>query len=114
MMQPVGNAVITQFSRRHGRRPQSCPPRQVRIAQPDCYLRKSKHKLSECKFQAAECHFCKKKGHISKVCLTEEGDAYNTKDDLEYSMLHTRANNSKPIQVAVKLNGINAAMEVDT
>ena len=29
-------------------------------------------------------------------------------------MFHTRANNSKPIQVTVKLNGIDAAMEVDT
>ena len=29
-------------------------------------------------------------------------------------MFHTRANNSKPIQVTVKLNGIDAIMEVDT
>ena len=29
-------------------------------------------------------------------------------------MFHTRANNSKPIQITVKLNGIDAVMEVDT
>ena len=29
-------------------------------------------------------------------------------------MFHTRANNSQPIQVTVKLNGIDATMEVDT
>ena len=93
MTPPVVNAVITHFFGRHGRRPQSRPPQQVRIAQPDC---KGKHKPSECTFQAAKCHFCKKKGHISKVCLsknkktssrtsqlvTEEGNTYNTKNTL--------------------------------
>ena len=68
-----------------------------------------------------------KKGHIAKYAyqkikktssrtnqlVTEKGDTYNTKDYQEYSMFHTRANNSKPIQVTVNLNGIDAAMEVD-
>ena len=94
------------------------------MAQPDCYRCGAKHKPSGCKFREAECHFCKKKGHIAKAkiksssrtnqLVTEEGDTYNTKDDQEYSMFHTRATNSKPIQVTVKLNGIDAAMEVDT
>ena len=93
MMPPTVNAVITQSSGRHGRRLQSLPPRQARVAQPDCYRCGAKHKPSECKFREAECHFCKKKGHIAKVCLsknkksssrtnqlvTEEGDTYNTK-----------------------------------
>ena len=43
--------------------------------------------------------------------VSEESD---TNNDQEYSMFHTRANNSQPIQVTVKLNGIDTSMEVDT
>ena len=71
--------------------------------------------------------FLQEKGHISKVrrakskahgqrnssrtnqLISEENDTAQ-----EYSLFHTKANNSKPIQVTVKLNGNDAIMEVDT
>jgi len=33
-----------------------------------CYRCKGKHKATACPFKEAECHACKKKGHMAKVC----------------------------------------------
>ena len=37
----------------------------------DCYQCGANHKPTDCKFQDAECNFCKKKGHIAKVCCSK-------------------------------------------
>lgn len=128
MLSPVVHAVITQSAGRKGKKLQAHLPRSTRMSpQLDCYHCGTKYKPLECKFREAECHFCKKKGHISKVCfiknknqkkasrtnqlVSEESD---TNHDQKYSMFHTRANNSQPIQVTVTLNRIDATMEVDT
>ena len=72
MMSPIVHAVITQSAGRHKKKLPARPPRPTRISpQPDCYRCGAKHKPSECKFREAECHFCKKKGHISKVCFAK-------------------------------------------
>jgi len=34
----------------------------------ECYTCGSKHEASECRFQDAECHKCKKRGHIARKC----------------------------------------------
>jgi len=49
------------------------PPSQAQRAPvtPDCYRCGAKHKTADCKFRDAECHFCKKKGHIAKVCRSK-------------------------------------------
>ena len=65
-MPPAVNAVVTQSFGRHGRRPQSHPPQQARVTQPDCYRCGGKHKPSECKFRETVCHFCKKRGISQK------------------------------------------------
>ena len=123
-MSSVVHAMSNQPMGRYTKKQHSRSPRQARMSPSlDCYRCGAKHKPSECKFREAECHFCKKKGHMSKVCcaknktqqvssgtnqLTSESEAQ------EYFMFHTKASSSQPIQVTVKQNGIDATMEVDT
>ena len=71
------------------------------------------HKASECKFKDAECHYCKKKGHIARVCrsrlrkqkakqahqLTDE--SHDAEEADMYMLLRTSGNKSKPIKVAI-------------
>ena len=38
---------------------------------PTCYRCGGPHLATSCKFRDAECRFCKKKGHIEKVCRTK-------------------------------------------
>ena len=46
------------------------PPKQLQKAL-ECYRCGGKHKPTDCRFQEAECHYCKKKGHIAKVCCSK-------------------------------------------
>ena len=40
-----------------------------------CYRCGEKHRPSECRFRDANCNFCSKRGHISKVCRKRLGEA---------------------------------------
>ena len=42
---------------------------------PGCYRCGGAHKPMVCKFREAECHYCKKKGHIAPVCRAKLGNA---------------------------------------
>jgi len=42
--------------------------RKAGIGAPECYRCGGKHEASECKFRDAECHKCKKRGHIARKC----------------------------------------------
>ncbi len=37
-----------------------------------CYRCGGSHPQNQCRFREAECHFCHKKGHISKVCNSKK------------------------------------------
>ena len=96
-----------------------------------CYRCRGTHLPKDCYFKDAECHFCKKRGHIAKVCraktkaegrrhqhktrqLTTEDE--ETETETEIYSLHKMANNkvSEPIMVTVIANQAALTMEVDT
>ena len=89
------------------------------------------HLPKDCYFKDAECHFCKKRGHISKVCRAKtkaEGHRHQhkthqltteyeeTETETEIYSLYKMANNkvSEPIMVTVIANQAALTMEVDT
>ena len=97
-----------------------------------CYrCRNTQHLVRNCPFKGAECHSCKKKGHLAKVCRSKtrstnrpQPERSQTKknthlfsmdepeeDDVLFRMTTPRA---PPIQVILNLNGIDIPMEVDT
>ena len=94
-----------------------------------------KHNPASCKYKECECHFCGKKGHLSKVCKAKARAQQQkpptqkqikgthqlsdeTQSDIletnEYSMFHSTSADTKPYIVSLKVGGVDLAMEVDT
>ena len=101
-----------------------------------CYRCGGKHAVDKCRFKESERHYCKKKGHLAKVCCSRR------RDDTKYPR-HSRNNPHKqptggtnhikpqdadqeeevltllrtraiPMMVTVRLNEAELQMEVDT
>ena len=118
--QPV-HVIKGTRSNKHAQRAQTLP--QGKSVLPICYRCGAKHKATECRFKEAECNFCKKKGHIAKVCRsrlkqksgTHQMPAEDDTEPLEYSLFHTQSSNrSPPILITLKVNGADLTMELDT
>lgn len=103
---------------------------QFRGGRQECYKCGGKHHPSRCPFHEYECHFCKKKGHLAKVCRKklaskpEQPDSKSEKanvvvggdkqEDSKYPLFHVTSGSSKPLQITVKVNGNQLMMEIDT
>jgi transposase InsO family protein len=108
-----------------------------------CYCCGSNHPADACRFKSAECRFCKKIGHIAKVCksrLRQPQIAHRSPKDRKrvnslqpesnpplpqdtpgspgsqdlYTLFTTVGEGSKPIVLTVNVNGSNIPMELDT
>ena len=98
-----------------------------------CYRCGGNHLQSKCRFKDTTCNFCKKRGHIAKVCYsrlkkqptstrkgTNQVVAEDTQtqplSDEEYGMYHSTSTRQprKPLQVTIELNNASLTMEVDT
>ena len=104
------------------------PKRQDTIPQiVPCFRCGGKHEPKECRFKDLECHFCHKKGHISKVCRkktwSQQGKRTATPhgtntvaepDEVEYPLHALTTGKNHPLTVKVKINNADLQMEVDT
>ena len=109
-------------------------PRQMRPQnkggekQPDkeeCYRCGGRHEPAHCPFKQAECHHCKKKGHIARKCrkkgqggpgkmhLVDQKEVPQ-QDSGEYLIFHVTAGQTAPLYATVAINGQPVAMEIDT
>ena len=90
-----------------------------------CYRCGGKHKAADCKFQEADCHFCKKRATFPRFTKTNKGSRSprihqlldGTTDNVvsdEYSLYHTQGQDTTPILVALQVNGKDLTMELDT
>ena len=90
-----------------------------------CYRCGGKHDPSHCRFREAECHYCKKRGHIATVChkksRQKQGDKTKAQanhvdggeDSDNYSMFQVSTSSTRPLIVTVKVNGVDLEMELD-
>ena len=91
-----------------------------------CYRCGGQHKQSACPCKEWVCHFCKKKGHLAKVCRkkhkqrTEQTNAVTIEQTpasgstQEYTMYHVQSGTSKPYKATIMVNGNPIWMEIDT
>ncbi len=93
-----------------------------------CYRCGGPHLAPACKFKEAECLYCKKKGHLARVCRAKakQGEQKHPKQSSHYmategdeqDTVYRRnlLNDHKcaPISIEVSFNDIPVKMEVDT
>ena len=100
-----------------------------------CHWCGGKHMQKDCPFKEAECHKCKKKGHLARVChyktkqtqsnaAPRQARAQNSTHHMEeiettdeqskYTLFIVTTNACKLLKVTVKVNNIDLTMEVDT
>ena len=120
-LQEIPSTVVHQLGKATATKQN--PRRTPKLAQPnpqkmfECYRCGGMHKATDCKFQDAECNFCKKKGHIAKVCRSKLKSTQGTQmrthqlqtmtapdadESHEYSLFYTQGKNTAaPILVAL-------------
>ena len=100
-----------------------------------CYRCGGSHLAPTCKFKEAICRYCKKKGHIVRVCraAAKNKDSKNPKkapdtdskkthfvqednieEDLPYQLYAIKDGSNNPITMEVSLNDVPVTMELDT
>ena len=91
-----------------------------------CYRCGGKHLANHCRLKEAECHACRKKGHIAKVCKSKKAGsswgasktALKVQDsvdvaDLEYTLYPVSDQHAKPVLTTVRVDEKELCMEVD-
>ena len=87
-----------------------------------CHRCGGKHDPSQCSFREYECNYCKKTGHLAKVCRKKAASTNNQEQanvvigetQTEYAMFHISCGSSKPLQTTITVNRNPLTMEVDT
>ena len=90
----------------------------------ECHRCGGRHEPSTCPFKQYDCHFCKKKGHLARVCRKKSRSSperahhvggEETSDEGEYNtMFHVSSGKVKPLYVTVTVNGNPLSTEIDT
>ena len=92
----------------------------------DCYRCGGKHNPSTCPCRQLVCHFCKKKGHLAKVCRKKAKSGSKSEEakyvgvqcgepEGEYMFqVQARTGSTSPFHTTITVNGRPLVMEVDT
>ena len=106
-----------------GSKPQDCPPDTKSEC---CYRCGGNHSAATCHCKDFICHYCKKKGHLAKVCrkkkskpaqancVTEKSTPEDGKLSEYAAMFQVSSHRNKPYRTTVHVNGCPVVMEIDT
>ena len=82
-----------------------------------CYRCGGSHNSTVCPYLKYTCNYCKKQGHLARVChqraRSSPGDT-NFVEVEEYPLFHITSDRVKPLYVTVSVNGNLLSMEIDT
>ena len=106
--------------------PIPCLPYMVQIVTIVCYRCGGPHLAPACKFKETQCLYCKKEGHLARVCRAKAQGAKGSsdskrsnyleaqEDDLAYTLFTLHGSNSNPITLDLALNNVPVKVELDT
>ncbi len=126
----LGNPVFYSHSQGGGK--PKIPPGRSTKAEITCYRCGGNHLATVCRHKDTECGFCKKKGHLARVCRAKKKAQETSKqthftrknffvteampqdDDDVYEMFTIEDQSNEPTRVKILLNGLPVDMVVDT
>ncbi|XP_064470040.1 uncharacterized protein K02A2.6-like [Ornithodoros turicata] len=136
LSQPPDNSVNRIINRKGrqrpvGQEPKGIPPRQASQKSMCIRCGRSDHGAPACPFKTTECHRCKKKGHLAKMCLSDSQqprprahgrtNAISTEGATSKASLNLHGIHSvdtqatpRPWIITTRWMGIPVDMEVDT
>ncbi len=91
--------------------------------QEKCYRCGKAHKVTDCPFKDATCHFCDKKGHLQAVCMKKKRDGRPhtkssvkriTKAELVKAILGEDSQDTPKLDVPITIQDRQFTMELDT
>lgn len=96
-------------------------PQQQSSEKQECYKYGGQHNPSDCLFRQYECQYCKKRGHLAKVCR-QKRDSHSLESTHfleeekvgEYGIFQVNPGKTKHLYATVIANGNPLSMEVDT
>ena len=116
------------------------PPPQNHRSPPTCYRCGGPHLANKCRHKDTQCRYCKKKGHLAKVCRAKSRDSTPTQkqppktnfmqnlpaqeesgqhestsgDEYSLNAVQGKRASPPPFTLSLKINGTPVEMEVDT
>ena len=118
-------AAVQRVHRQGQSRHRGTPPHNQQSK--ECYRCGGKHKAPECGFKDAVCHFCKKPGHLARVCHSKGKqkspagekrahwtDVYDSSSDVDIYNVQRVRSGTKPYIVIVSINDAPLRMEINT
>jgi len=91
------------------------------VAGRNCYRCGGNHEAAKCRFKNEQCHNCKKRGHIAKVCRSKyaqpsrDSKVAHVEEDDDLRLYHVNAvHDTSGVFVDIRLDRASIKMQVDT
>lgn len=124
-----GFSQLNKIDNHQHRHPRQHEQRRKERDNKSCFRCGENHTPQSCRFKNQNCRFCKKQGHIEKVCKKKKASSrprHEERNEVRYvdeskdsivlgDLIHVYESNPEPsIVIPVQINGTRVSMELDT